>query len=154
MSKHRLIISEYFENLIHELDVIVETLINACLNDTRLVDDLNKQRSAFIDEIRECEASNLSALSDRKDLAPDQELTNQELFSQFCFYLPFEKEKDDYEEEKPMYKREELARQMIGLRLVVTDKYLSEEQIECFKGALFGSKYSLFFEGAENDEKV
>jgi hypothetical protein len=83
MNKIRLI--KDFDDLISELDFRVETAISNNRHDENLVAGFNKQRDAFINEIRYVEAYNLRSLA---DLNPekDNELTNDDLFAKFCFF--------------------------------------------------------------------
>jgi hypothetical protein len=133
MNKIKLI--KYFDDLISELDLRVETAISNNCHDENLIAGFNKQRDVFINEIRYVEAYNLRSLA---DLNPEQEneLINDDLFSKFCFFIEFvERNKDQ------IYSYDKLVEQEIGLRLIITDKYLTKDQIRCFE-VLFNHQYS------------
>jgi hypothetical protein len=108
-------ISDYFDSLISKIDVVVESKVAKNQLDTNLLSKLNKQRDDFIKEINYVQAYNLRALSDL-DSKPNEELSNDELFPKFCFVIKVP---------------EKFSQNEIGLRLIVTDKYLTECQIEC-----------------------
>jgi hypothetical protein len=111
-------------------------LIRKNHKDKELVDGLNKQRYAFIKEIREVEAYNLKAISDLMNVNQSgEELTDEDLFPSFCFFIKLgtraiKKGKDDFE-------------YSIRLRLIVTDKYLSRDQVRCFENIFNSSKWSM-----------
>jgi hypothetical protein len=148
MSKIKLVVCKYHDELISKLDLAVETAIANNHLDENLRDGLNKHRDAFISEIRGVEAYNLRSLADLKH-EHDNELGNDDLFSKFCFFIELpilnQRQVDSYDK---------LAEQEIGLRLIVTDKYLNESQISCFEASfnyLLGMKSAdidigLFFE--------
>jgi hypothetical protein len=125
MNKLRIV--EYFDGLINKLDKNVETAIKDNHRDDDLIARLNKQRDEFIKEIRSVEADNMSALKEL-NVSPSDKLSDDKLFPKFCFFLKFPEKI-----EKQMYCYEELVEQEIGLKLIVTDKYLSEGQVECFE---------------------
>jgi hypothetical protein len=117
MSKNKIRISEYFEALINKIDLVVETRAADNQLDTNLLTTLNKQRDDLIKKINYVQAYNLRVLSDL-DKNTDQELNNEDLFPKFCFVVQVP---------------ESLAKKQISFRLIVTDKYLTEGQIECFE---------------------
>jgi hypothetical protein len=94
---------------------------------------LIRQRVAFINEIRHVEAYNLRALVDLDTAKPKtEELKYEDLFRKFCFFVEFENRR-----EKRMFNCENLVESTIGLRLIVTDQYLSEGQIQCFRNLFY-----------------
>jgi hypothetical protein len=116
-SNNKLKVCEYFDNLINRLDLVVETLISKSSDDPGLVDKFNKQRDEFLKEIRDVEAFNLRSTSGMH-IKLGEVLTEQELFPKFCFFVEHAREKVDLE---------------IGLRLIVSDKFLSEGQIKSYE---------------------
>jgi len=127
MIKNRVRLSGYFDDLVYRLDVLVETFINENYYDANLTCNLNKQRDAFLHEIRSVEEFNLKALSD-SNIEPGQELSDKKLFPKFCFFIQLSKRQT-----KQTYKYDELIGQEFSLRLIVTDKYLTEGQIKCYE---------------------
>jgi Leucine-rich repeat (LRR) protein len=126
MAQYKLKIAEYFDVLANKLDLVVEASTDQNCYDKELISGLNKQREAFLSEINECQDFNLKALSN-KEIKPDQELNNEDLFPKFCFFIEYVKKKNDSIEIDQQVAEE------IGLRLIVTDKYLTEGQIECYE---------------------
>jgi hypothetical protein len=112
MSSNKLKVCEYFDNLISDLDLAVQTVIKYNYHDRNLVDGLNKQRDEFIKEIRELEAYNLRSISDM-NLKQGEVLSDEDHFTKFCFFIKFVRL-----EEKQMYFYEDLVNEEIGLRLI------------------------------------
>jgi hypothetical protein len=149
MNKNKFRIQDYFDTLISRLDLAVETAISENHYDVNLINELNNKRDAFINEIRDVQAFNLKALSDL-NTEPHRELTNSELFPKFCFLIQIRSDQT--------YTYEKLAEQEFGLKLIVTDMYLTEAQIKCYAEyfnvtrELFGStrNFDLFIEKNNN----
>jgi hypothetical protein len=91
---------------------------------------LNRQREDFIKEIRGVEAYNLRALSRMNEQRGQSVLSDTDLFPKFCFFV---KLKECEETNDAKFHNDDLVDMEIGLRLFVTDKFLSEGQIECFE---------------------
>jgi hypothetical protein len=125
MNKNKIKIVDYFAGLINQLDLKVETLLIENELDENLTSCINKLRDTFINEIRYVEAYNLRSLSDM-EIGPDEALTESDLFTKFCFFIKHVEKK-----EKKTFYINQLAEQEIGLRLVVTDRYLDNLQIKC-----------------------
>jgi hypothetical protein len=127
MNKIKLV--KHFDELISRLDLVVETALTNNRHDENLIARFKKHRDAFINEIRYIEAHNLRSLS---DLKPQEDTEPIDLFAKFCFFIGFHERKN----KKATFDYDKLVEQEIGLRLIVTDKYLTEGQIKCFE-ALF-----------------
>jgi hypothetical protein len=125
MSQLKLKIIEYFDKLVNKLDLAVEMAIYQNCYDEQFKCGLNKQRDAFLAEIKDVQDFNLKALSSR-DIRPDQELSNEDLFPKFCFFIEYIKKKNE------IIEIDQQVAEEIDLRLIVSDKYLTEEQIECY----------------------
>jgi hypothetical protein len=128
MNRYKIKLYEYFDGLINRLDLAVETAILENLHDESITNELNKQRDAFLEEIRDVQAFGLKAISDLST-EPGKELTNKELFPKFCFLIQIS---DDQE----IYTHEKLVELELGLKLIVTDTYLTEGQIKCYENFL------------------
>jgi hypothetical protein len=138
-----MIISKYFDDLIIELDIHVETLIQANHRDEELVAKINKLRQEFIEQIRECAEYNLEHLEGKSNLS------DEDMFKKFCFFIRVESDvyrtETIHEDEYCMGYEYSLINKdgldsLIELRLVVVDKYLTSGQIECFQEILKFSK--------------
>jgi hypothetical protein len=127
MVNYKIKLCEYFDSLIHRLDLAVETAIIDNRHDEDLINELNKQRDAFLNEIRRVQAYNLRALSDL-NTKPGEELSYDELFAKFCFFIKVFNDQD-----RLAHSYDDLAGVEINLRLIVTDKYLTEAQIKCYE---------------------
>jgi hypothetical protein len=126
MAEKKLKIIEYFDKLVSKLDLAVERSIYQNCYDEELISGLNKQRDAFINDIHQVQDFNLRVLSD-KPIKADQELSDEDLFPKFCFFIEyFEKTNDS------IIELDQLVAEEIGFRLIVTDKYLTDGQIECY----------------------
>jgi hypothetical protein len=132
MSKHKLEICEYFDRLINRLDFIVETALAENFWDEELKSGLNSQREAFLAEIRQVEAFNLSALNSNKEPA-----NTGDLFPIFCFFIQIQPGKN---RKTLTFNYNKLVETEIALKLIVTDKYLTDEQIKCYEN-LFNFKH-------------
>jgi hypothetical protein len=121
MFKYYIRLSEYFDDLISELDFAVETSIANNIKNEEFTSKLNAQREVFLKEIDQVKAFNLKLISAR-------EIEADELFPQFCFFISI-----NYDEIKREMNHEDLISEEIGLVLFVTDKYLSAGQISCFE---------------------
>ncbi len=126
MNKYKIEICEYFDNLTSKLDLLIESLIVNNHYDDNLVAEFNKCRDTFINEIRDAQAFNLKALS---TLEPNKEPSKDDLFPKFCFFIKLTEP-----ELRETYKYDKLAEKEINLRFVVTDKYLTDNQIKCYEG--------------------
>jgi hypothetical protein len=127
MNQGSIRLCNYFDKLINRLDLVVETAIRDNYHDKNLENEFNKQRNEFIKEIREVEAYNLTFISNM-NLKPGKVLTDKDLFSKFCFFIEFLQT-----EKKQVFNYDDLVSQEIGLRLIATDKYLTEGQIKYFE---------------------
>jgi hypothetical protein len=125
MATYKLKIAEYFDALVNRLDMAVETSINRNCYNEQLKCEHNKQRDAFLAEINQAQDFNLRALS-KKEIAPNQKLGNEDLFAKFCFFIDYVQKNNE------CINLEQQVSENIGLRLIVTDKYLTEEQIKCY----------------------
>ncbi len=62
LNANRLRISQYFNNLVSEIDLKTELALIYYKNDQALTSKINAKRETFLKEIRECEAFNVEAL--------------------------------------------------------------------------------------------
>jgi hypothetical protein len=160
MSKHKLKICEYFDNLIGKIDEIVETVIACNHHDAQLVDAFNKQRDLFLDEIRHAQTFNLNALPELKP-TQSENLKISDLFPKFCFLIKHDPRDDSSsrekkiirisDEKKIMFYHADIPKLELGVKLIVTDMYLTDGQIKCFENLFNHSFYTeidkdLFFE--------
>ncbi len=127
MAFYKLKIAEYFDVLINKLDVAVETSTYKNCNDQELIYGLNRQRDAFLAEINQVQEFDLRALSE-KVIKPDQEVSDEDLFAKFCFFIKYDQSKS-----KETIEIDQQVAKEIGLRLIVTDKYLTRRQIEFYE---------------------
>jgi hypothetical protein len=127
MNANKIKLSNYFDNLINKLDLAVETTIKDYHFDDDLTAQFNNLRDVFLNEIRYVQSYNFRALADFQ-IKPDEEITNDELFPKFCFFIKLVPKR-----EEQLVACEHLPGEEIGLRLIVTDKYLTQGQIECFQ---------------------
>jgi hypothetical protein len=128
---------EYFDWLIRKLDLIVETLMSESFADNKLIAKYNDYRSAFIKEIHKAQALNERVLSNRNN-SHKEEVKIDDLFPHFCFFINESPKKGMNE-----FTCENSVAKDIGLRLVVTDKYLTKAQVECFENLFYYSMQSL-----------
>jgi hypothetical protein len=120
ISKYRLVISEYFDNLVSEIDFQTETAIRKNNQDDLRTKELNQRREIYLKAIRESEQVNLKHLNEilalsleaLKDLK-DQALI-ESLLSEFCYFIRY----------KRIY------------RLIITDKFYTSKQMKKFELAL------------------
>lgn len=117
MNINRLEVSQIFENLVSDVDLRVEQFIHDNQNDQVQIDEINRVRKEYIQEIRECEAYNLSFL-DGKHIR----LSNEERIKRFCFLI-----------ESFM---DPVKSALFSYRLFSTDIYLTNGQIICFQELL------------------
>jgi hypothetical protein len=61
------------------------------------------------------------------DIRPSQVISDEELFPKFCFFVEF-----DLIQPNSQFFCDQLVSEEIGLRLIMTDRFLSEDQIKCF----------------------
>jgi hypothetical protein len=142
-NKSRLI--EYFDSLIRRVDLIVRNAIAYNQNDERLVFELNNQRGEFVKEILFVQSCNLRELAER-ELKSSEELSSQDLFQKFCFFIEFKTSN-----EKQTFRYENLVAQDISLRLIVTNRYLDKDQIKCYE-RLFYVKMNSPFDSSIRDD--
>jgi hypothetical protein len=128
MSSYKIKICDYFDALINRLDLVVETAIIDNNHDQKLIDQLNHMRNVLLNEIRYIQAYNLRALSDLNTNQEDAELTNEDLFPKFCFFVELPETSCER-----AYSYMDLVGSEISLRLIVLDKYLTEAQIKRYK---------------------
>jgi hypothetical protein len=114
---NRLRIVEYFDELKAKVDVCVEIFIAANHQDNEKVTRINAARTEWFKAIDECEKFNLAELQNCEN--KNIKLEDEDLFKKFIF-------------EFEMYGGQEL----IDLRLVSLDTYISPGKIECFKAAI------------------
>ncbi len=122
-------LSEYFDGLVSELDVRIETLISDNIQDHELVSKMNLVREDFIRQIRDCQSINMTNLPNIQ--ANTSQPTNNELFKSFCFFIDVDKE----EAEVHLSKWNNVVA-FIGWHLIVLDTYLAPAQIQCFQEIL------------------
>ena len=118
---------EYSDLLINKIDLKVEQFIADCHhlpNGQEYIDELNSQREKWIAEIRECEEFNLTECGDNKE-----KIEESELFKRFCFLFE--------------WPGNVLETTQFTWRLISTDKWLSEKQIDCFSLILSQMTYYL-----------
>ncbi len=138
MNNYKIKICDYFDALINRLDLVVDTAIIDNNHDQELIDQLNHMRNVFLNEIRYIQAYNLRAVSDLNADTQDTKLTNEDLFPKFCFFVELPETSNER-----AYFYNDLVRSENGLRLIVTDKYLTEAQIKCYK-SVFLNQISLW----------
>lgn len=89
--RNALIIDDYFESLVNQVDCKAEALINENYSITWLVDKINERRMLYNEGIRKIKEENLKKLSNKKiklDNEPrSEEELREQLFSPFCFLL-------------------------------------------------------------------
>jgi hypothetical protein len=139
MSHYRIKICDYFDKLINKVDFVVEISIIDNQHDEDLISSLNKKREAIITEIRQVEAFNLKVLS-IDSISPDEKPNDKDLFKKFCFFI--ESTSSSSTREKETYNYDELAEQEIGLKLIVTERHLTEDEITCFKEVYYSNHES------------
>jgi hypothetical protein len=105
---------DHFDDLRNKVDVCVETFIANHYSDTLKETQINQIRIEWLNEIDECEQLNLAELEHRKD--KHNKLNDEVLFKKFMF---------DFEVSE--------GEELINLRLVVIDAYLSSGKVECFQ---------------------
>jgi hypothetical protein len=137
-------LSDYFDGLVSDIDLQVELFIRNNLHCEQLVDEANAARDAYIAEIRECEAYNMSLLTDEKDdkldepqqqitqpkepelnpavAATDENASIELLFKRFCFIIE-------------LYKGR-VGDEHFSWRLFSTDRYLTPAEIISFQELL------------------
>jgi hypothetical protein len=110
----------------------MSTFIRDNIGNDDLESKINSQRDEFLCAIRECEAFNMKhLLSAAKSGEKKSILSGEDLFPKFCFLVKLCDNEQDKEKES--------ARNCFDLptlfrhRLIVTDRYLSENQIKCFR---------------------
>ena len=136
LSQLRLNIVEYFGSLINQIDLKAETLMlsEKFATDSNLVDIINKTREKFIAQLKSSSSYNLSLLNSTdfsnklKNTTNDQEKINELLFKEFCFILDPSDEGD--------WSEIFVIRNLILGYLVVTDKYISQESLSCYRDIL------------------
>jgi hypothetical protein len=132
-----MIVSDYFEGLINEIDVKIEEEIlkNAKLNSLNKIEKLNSDRELLIEEIKRLESVNLASIEsnlsdqDLSNLMNNKEKLYRIIFKTFCWLLPVDTE------DKVMNYSTGLKNTLNNeylLILYVIDFYLSREQIEAF----------------------
>jgi Leucine-rich repeat (LRR) protein len=126
MNIYKLKLYEYFDSLINQVDLAVETAISENYHNEKLINVLNWLRDVLLHEIRNVQAINLKALSNL-DTETHKELTNEELFPRFCFLIHTSPGRM-----RQKYENDRLPLQEFGLVLIVTDMYLTEGEIKCY----------------------
>jgi hypothetical protein len=120
LGKYRMIVTEHADTLTNKVDLFSEKELQANSNDSAAMKAINKRRDVYLTEIKRVEAFNLNRINSAKqeyieqlDEADELNL-NKMLFSMFCFVVEFKKLN----------------------RLIVTNEYLSSEQIASFSKLL------------------
>ncbi len=119
----RLRIVDYFDKLINEIDLKTEKLLCQA-KESEDEKKLNERRKAFIDEIKRIESVNLQRLEQYRDFASAE--NDESLFDSFCFIIPANLK----EPTKTNTINSEMQNELGAL--MVIDKYLSKESIDCY----------------------
>jgi hypothetical protein len=121
LGKCRLLVVEYFDRLINEIDLSAERSLSEVSGDaSETTREINRVRNEFLKEIRSTESKCLHDLerpgfvSQLEHLKEDERLKKR-LFTRFCFIIAKNKGWNFHD----------------GL-LYVTDRYLSDHQIDLF----------------------
>jgi hypothetical protein len=115
---------EYFSGLIKEIDLLTETLLFRLDLTNDYKDKCVNIRKMFIEEIKKVEEVNLKRLETKDESRLDK---NSLIFEQFCFMIY----KKDFEF---LYEFKEID-DNYGY-LITVDKYMSKENLICYKEAL------------------
>jgi hypothetical protein len=134
IGKYRLIITDYFDALTSEIDLLIERELQVNSNDESKMSDLNKRRDVYLNEIKRVEIENINSLNREKNIdylnTLDDELKlYRELFSVFSFTIEFKS----------------------LTRLITTNSYISTQQISLYKNLL---KYANQDDEDDSNQKI
>ncbi len=119
IGKYRLMIADYFDSLTSEIDFSIEKELAEYSQDDAQMSEINQKREVYLKEVKESEAINLKHLNEKLHdnldqlFFLDENTVKQKLMKVFCFTIEY----NDL------------------LRLIVTDFYLTQEQIFLYKQA-------------------
>jgi hypothetical protein len=123
IGKYRLQIVEYFDSVARTIDLFTEQKnVSNCDDDEgeeARRGKLNQDREILIKEVKECERLNLNHLNAEFHNLSNLEEDTSQLFVSFCFLVRLES----------------------GLRLIVTDTYLTVENVELFVKLILFQKF-------------
>lgn len=132
-SSKRVIIDNYFRDLINKIDVKTELSLNSIQKNQTQIDELNRLRAILINEIELIRHFNLDTFdATSKDLytkfvgskgSIGEDELNKLIFKKFCFLIDWNQSYGDI--------NEDLNR--LGTKLVIIDWYLDEKQLYSLK---------------------
>ena len=132
-SSKRVIIDNYFRDLINKIDVKTELSLNSIQKNQTQIDELNRLRGILINEIELIRHFNLDTFdATSKDLyakfvgsngSIGEDELNKLIFKKFCFLIDWNQSYGDI--------NEDLNR--LGTKLVIIDWYLDEKQLYSLK---------------------
>jgi hypothetical protein len=128
MDFYKLKVDDYFNNLMNSLDIYTENKLKLCIEDEAESNVLNQDREKIIGKISEIRDFNLKTI-DFLDLANEKlVISDARLFQKFCFLFI----------NKKSYP--------VKLHLVVTDIFLSENEINAWIDLQFNYRFNSILE--------